>query len=304
MIIGHKKQRDLFTKMIANNRIPHALLFSGYEKIGKRSIAINLAKSLICENVNGPCMNCNACLLSEKGVHPDLIIVSSLKKEIIIDQIRELSRQLSFKPYSSSVKVAIIDDAHLMNQQAQNSLLKLLEEPGDSSVIILVSDHPEILLPTIRSRVQIVKFFPVDKNEIRSHLKSANCQEDLIEGIVSFSFGKPGVALDLLFDPGKIEVRRKKVNELINIISPESRFHLRFDYVKKISEDPELVGILNIWLSYFRALFLEKIKGNKKVVYSVDRLRNILLEIEESIYLLSKTNVNNKMVLENLIMEL
>lgn len=304
MIIGHKKQRDLFTKMIANNRIPHALLFSGYEKIGKRSIAINLAKSLICEKVNGPCMNCNACLLSEKGVHPDLIIVSSLKKEIIIDQIRELSRQLSFKPYSSSVKVAIIDDAHLMNQQAQNSLLKLLEEPGDSSVIILVSDHPEILLPTIRSRVQIVKFFPVDKNEIRSYLKSANCQEDLIEGIVSFSFGKPGVALDLLFDPGKIEVRRKKVNELINIISPESRFHLRFDYVKKISEDPELVGILNIWLSYFRALFLEKIKGNKKVVYSVDRLRNILLEIEESIYLLSKTNVNNKMVLENLIMEL
>ncbi len=300
MIIGHENQKDLFTKMIANSQLPHALLFSGYEKIGKRTLAIDLAKRLICEDDN--CTSCDSCLLIEKGNHPDLIMISSLEKEIIIDQIRELSRQLSFKPYLASSKIAIIDDAHLMNNHAQNSLLKLLEEPGDSSVIILVSDHPEILLPTIRSRTQLIKFFPVDKDKIKSHLKSVNCKKDLIEEIVSFSFGRPGIALNLFSDPSKIGERREKVKELTEILG--SRFHLRIDYIKRISEDPELLDILNMWLSYFRALFLEKIKGNKKINYTVSRLTKILSDIEESIYLISSTNTNTKLVLENLIIEL
>jgi len=287
MLIGHRSQIEFLNRIISLKKIPHALLFQGYEKLGKKTIAIDFAKKII------------------NGSSPDLILISPEKKEIQISQIRDLSYKLSFRPYSAEFKVAIIDDAHLMNIQAQNSLLKTLEEPGESSIIILVSSHPEMILPTIRSRISLMKFFPVQSEDLLSAIEKIGVTDKKANEIVLFSFGRPGIAIDFLNNPEMVNFRKSVINDLLKVIDSKSSFHLRFDYVKKISDDSEKLNeILGIWLSYFRVLFLEKSKGKKGINYNLLSIINILKEIDKSIYLLSKTNATSKLVMETLIMKL
>lgn len=287
MLIGHRSQIEFLNRSVFTRKIPHALLFQGYEKLGKRTVAIDIAKKIIGKS------------------YPDLILIYPEKKEIQISQIRELSHKLSFRPYSAEFKIAIIDDAHLMNIQSQNALLKTLEEPGESSIIVLISSHPEMILSTIRSRTSLIKFFPVQSEEILSAIEEKAISHEKAKEIVLFSFGRPGVAIDFLNNSEMIDFRRLIIDDLLKIISSKSPFHLRFDYAKKISDDSEKLNeILNIWLSYFRVLFLEKSKGKKNILYNLSKIRDILKEIDRSIYLLSKTNANNRLVVETLIMEL
>ncbi len=304
MIVGHNRQKDLLSVMAATGDIPHAMIFEGPSKLGKRTLAIDFIKRVFCEN-RSACGKCRSCIDMEKGIHPDLLSISSSGKEIQISQIRELSRKFSFKPYSSSFKAAIIDDAHLMNRESQNSILKILEEPGGDSIMILITDSPEVLLATVRSRSRRIKFFPVDSKEIESQLIFLGCKGKELEDIILFSFGKPGVALEFMSNPDNIDYRRKKIKELLDVISADSPFHMRFKYAKDMAEDPEEARkLMEIWLSYFRALMIKKAEGVKGIKYSFSKMKDSLVAIEESIYLVSRTNANTKMVLEALIMDL
>jgi len=125
------------------NRLPHALLFFGQKKIGKKDFALNFAESV----------------LNEKPGHPDFILLDS-EKEIQIKEIRDIMGKLSFKPYSRPFKFAVINNVHLMNKEAQNCFLKFLEEPTDKTFLILITEYPYLLLPTILSRVQRIRFYP------------------------------------------------------------------------------------------------------------------------------------------------
>ena len=138
MIIGHQKQRQFLKRSIELKRIAHAYLFCGPEKLGKKTIALEFA-----ELING---------VSEFPQHPDLILIEPepKKKEISIDQIRELIWKLSLKPYSSSFKIAIINNADSLTTDAQHSLLKVLEEPKGSTLLILISRSLENLFPCLQ----------------------------------------------------------------------------------------------------------------------------------------------------------
>lgn len=148
-MINYKKQWELLKKSAGLNRLPHALLFSGPKGLGKRSLATKFAKFLI-GNTNPP----------------DFILVEPENNIIQISQIRELIQKLCFKPYLADCKIAIIDKAHLMNQQAQNCFLKFLEEPTDKTFLILITAYPAMLLPTILSRVQKIRFFSTKQKEL------------------------------------------------------------------------------------------------------------------------------------------
>lgn len=136
-------------------RIPHALLFYGPDKEEKMASALELVKL-----INGP--------QALEGVRPDLIIIEPAEedKEIKIAQIRELQARLSLKSYSSPFKFAIIDQAHYLNQEAQSAFLKLLEEPKGKTVFILITEYPEMLLPTILSRVERMRFYSLSNNKL------------------------------------------------------------------------------------------------------------------------------------------
>ncbi len=303
-IVGHKRQNELLSLMAMSGEIPHAMIFEGPSKLGKRLLAVDFVSKVFCETKKG-CGECRSCKDMLKNSHPDLITILPQGKDIQISQIRDLSRRFSFKPYSAPFKTVIIDDAHLMNQESQNSILKLLEEPGGESIMILVTDYPEALLATVRSRSRRIPFFPVNEKDIVSCLTDRGCDARLSDEITLFSFGRPGVAIDFFFDPSRIETRRERIKDLLNVISPDSPFRMRFGYAKKLAEDSgKTKEILEMWLSYFRVLMIKKMEGVKGIKYSLSKIKNSLEAIDESIYLISRTNTNTKMVLEKLIMEL
>ncbi len=299
-IVGHQRQRDLLSMMAASGDIPHAMIFEGPSRIGKKTLALNFVSLLFCETRNA-CGLCRSCSDIIKGSHPDLMMIAPQEREIQISQIRALAETFSLKPYSTRIKAAIINDAHLMNKDSQNSILKLLEEPTGDSVMVLVTDHPELLLPTVRSRSRRIAFFPVGDNEIETFLREQRCKDDLVEEIRLFSFGRPGLAFNFLSDPSGIKRRRERVEELISVVSVNAPFRKRLNYARELAEDSvNTKEVLEIWLSYFRALMKKKAEEGR----SLSAIKHSLEIVDESIQLISTTNVNKRMVLEKLMMEL
>ena len=321
MLIGHQEQWKFLRKGMELKRIPHALLFCGPEKIGKRTLAVEFVKFLNCseKDINKkPCQTCWACRAIQKNSHPDLITISPKadSKEIQISQIRELIRKLSFKPHSSSFKAAILDQAHSMTREAQGSFLKLLEEPGGNAVLFLITEYPEMLLGTIISRVQKIKFFPVKNDEIERYLETRSVPEERKKEIVFFSSGRPGRVFDFLDDPEQIETQKHFISGLLNL--KDLDLVSRFQYAQSLSKKgPEtknaLKEVLDIWLGYFRNLLIAKIKEKEKKnfprdysadKYSLDEIEKIIKSIQKIRFLLTNTNVNQRIAFESLLLNI
>ena len=332
MIIGHQKQWQFLKRSVEMGNLSHAYLFSGQEKLGKKTLAFEFVKLLNCQNPNlaqKPCQECASCqeiqksLISHTEQHPDLIIVepkefvsrkSSLKKEEIkISQIRELMWKLSLRPFSAPFKTLIIDKAHRMNQEAQSCFLKTLEEPKGNAILILITEYPRMLLSTILSRVQEVKFYPLTLQEIEISLKARGLVEKEAKELSLISFGKPGVILDFLASPQRLENQKQKINDLIKITAENSNLASRFQYAKNFSlESKDLKEILEVWLRYFRGVLLNHFEKEphleKRSVsfnrYSVLKLGSIIKLIQNIIFLASTTNINPRLALEVLMLEL
>jgi len=297
MVLGHQKQWQFLKKSAELGKISHAYLFSGPDKIGKRKIALEWAQLLFGEKI-------------QLGKNPDLILVEPEnpvteksivgKREIKISQIRELIWKLSLKPYSASLKVAIIDKAHLMNQEAQNCFLKTLEEPKKNTYLILITEHPESLLPTILSRCQSVKFYPVSQKEIENYLKKEKTDKEEIQEILKVSMGRPGRAIDFISNSEKLKEWQKNVKTADKILSLDLAD--KFQYAKELAQKNNLKEILEIWLSYFRNILFERI--HQKNSDSFKELKKIIEKIQETNSLLSTTNINQRLVLEILMLEL
>ncbi len=170
-IRGHAQALGIIRHALQAGRLPHALLLSGPEGVGKRQVALEVAKALNCSGVPaggtaaGPdaCDACRSCRLVESGAHPDVVVLELAPKErwLKIDQIREIEHHVTRTPYAGRRRVAIVDAAECMTSQAQNAFLKTLEEPPGRAVLILISGAPTALLPTVRSRCQEVRFGPL-----------------------------------------------------------------------------------------------------------------------------------------------
>lgn len=303
MVVGHQKQWHFLKKMNESGKIPHALLFSGESQIGKKKIALELSKAIFCssdEDYEKPCGKCFSCKSVEKGSHPDLILINpEIGKNILVSQIRDLILKLSFKPYSANYKIALINDAHLMEEEAQNCLLKTLEEPkGNSTLLILITEYPETLFPTILSRVEKIKFFPANRSEIEKYLSENGLEKSKAEYFSSLCSGRVGRAIDFSLNQEKIKEREKMISDLKKIIGSEMAF--RFKYAKEYSDS--LKEILDVWLDYFRDNLFSSIKDAKKAS-SVLKIKKTIFFIQYIRYLYSTTNINPRLALEILLME-
>jgi DNA polymerase-3 subunit delta' len=200
-IIGHRKQLEFLRLALANARLHHAYLFIGPQGVGKRTVAIALAKALHCsEAENDFCDGCANCKRIADLNHPDVRVIEPLggKKEISIQQVREVERDLNYRSFTGKRKMMIIDPATLMNLSAQNALLKTLEEPPQDSMIILIASNAGGLLPTVRSRCLRVSFAPLMKDEVVSYLRSTRGMTgDEVEFLAAMSMGSIGVAVGL-----------------------------------------------------------------------------------------------------------
>lgn len=189
-IVDQDKPARRLSNILQKGKIPHALLFTGIEGIGKRAAAFNFAMALNCLETDRSkgqipgsqadlysenpflwaCGNCNVCKKIESYNHPDVISIQPVKDRIRIGQIRELGHTLAMKPYKARTRVVVLSDAHALNPEAGNALLKVLEEPPDRTILILTAHHLHDLLPTIVSRCQHIRFNPVDAGHIEAYL--------------------------------------------------------------------------------------------------------------------------------------
>ncbi len=278
------------------------MLFTGESNLGKRTLAIEFIKLLNCQNpVNcQPCGTCENCRAIAKNIYPELTIIEPEEKEIRVAQIRKLRARLNLRSFSDCFKAVILDKANSLNQEAQSAFLKLLEEPKGKTLFILIARHPEMLFPTILSRVEILKFYPAPDHEIKEELKKKGLSENQAQEIVSLSWGRPGRAVNFLQNPKEFENAKQELKEIVRLINSDLSF--RFQYAKKISAQPkEIKNILDIWLRYFRNELIEKSQASS---YSLSRLRKILEIIQKTQFLLSNTNVNPKLAIEMVMLEI
>jgi DNA polymerase-3 subunit delta' len=305
MIIGHQKQWQFLKKSAETNRLSHAYLFFGQERLGKKTLALEFIKFLNCQNNNQlskPCQQCSSCKDIQKRQHPDLFWIEPVGKEIQISQIRNLQWRLSLRPFSAPFKAAIIDQAHCMNSEAQSCILKTLEEPSGKAILILITEYPELLFSTILSRVQKIRFSPVPISEIEDYLKKQRIPQEKKDKISFLSLSKPGLAIDFLLNPQKLEYQNQKVKEMIQIRQSDLIF--RFQYIKDaVSKKYNIKELLDIWLRYFREILFKTLK-NDQTEYSLDRVKNIINTIQNINFLISTTNVNQRLALEQLMLEI
>jgi DNA polymerase-3 subunit delta' len=177
-IIDQERPIRILTSLLTTRSIPHGILFTGIEGVGKRTAATAFAMACNCTGSSdgepgATCGNCTACRKIATDRHPDVLRVSPSGLQIKIEQVRSLCQVLAMKPYEARFRVAIIADAHRMNPAAGNALLKMLEEPPDRTVLILTAPQTADLLPTIVSRCQHIRFKPIARHHLAAMLATA-----------------------------------------------------------------------------------------------------------------------------------
>ena len=196
-VVGHQRPLQILRRAIEAGRIPHAYLFTGMEGIGKRLVALNMAKALNCSDQGGEaCDHCRSCERMDKGVHPDLILINPAGETIKIGQVRELQQSIAFKPFEARWRMIIMDGAERMTREAANAFLKTLEEPPAGTTIVLCATTVEALPATVLSRCQRIRFNPLSLEEVKKVLID-RLPADEIDILAPQAGGSPGRALGM-----------------------------------------------------------------------------------------------------------
>ena len=231
-IVGQKMAKKILKGIIKRDKIPSALLFSGDFGIGKKFSAINFAMAINCQDPVDfdSCDKCLSCKKIKEDIHPDVHIITlkNMQKKLTLEKnysgneypvevIRRIEELLYLKTFEGKRKIFIIDDADSINLSAANAFLKTLEEPPDDSTIILISENPDSLPETIRSRCINIRFYPLSIEETKEVIhKNKDIESKEINLLVKLSSGRPGVIIS--YDLMKKKERFEKL--LSNMITP------------------------------------------------------------------------------------
>lgn len=279
MLVGHSKQKKYFDSLIINGMLSHAYLFAGPEMIGKKAFAIELAKNVLGEKIDQ---------------NPDfkLIIPRSDDEEskIYIENIRELKKFVSFKAYNKERRIIILDDVHCLTHEAANAFLKILEEPPAGSLIILISSAPGLIMPTILSRCEKVKFTTLTEKEIAEYLEDRKIKQEDKEFLIKLTRGRIGLIARIIQD-GSIEGAKKSIDDLRKMIN--SGIYERMDYARNAYEKGDYKPKVNYWLNWV-ATHLSNSPKNGKIVRDLLALNQIV----------SQPQYNHRLALENFILNL
>ena len=319
-IIGHEKQLAALGRALEQERLHHAYLFLGLEGVGKKSVALSLAKAVHCRELQHDfCGRCASCVKIDNRNHPDVRVVSLLadKKDISIDQVRALERELNYRAFSGGKKIAIIDPAALMNLPAQNALLKTLEEPPGGSMLILISTHTGGLLSTVLSRCLRLSFAPLPARKVADYLVShrgLKPEEAALRAAVSL--GSLGRALS----PDAQELAQKRKAWLDRVASLEKGEAVGWAALaEEVSKDREEALKFLEWLGWwYRDLLIYRVTESDREVCNLDLIEGLRHQagshsLERTLFLCSQAvvtaarirrNVNRRMAMENLLAQM
>lgn len=278
-IIGHEVVIEGLKRAVQNGNISHFYIFEGEEGLGKKTIGRVFAKTLLClQKKESPCGECTSCRKFDSDSHPDYHETSPERGMIRLPEIEKIIRNIAMSPFESEKKVFLMDEAHTMNRESQNALLKTLEETPSYAHIILVTSSSKDLLPTIRSRGQNIRFYPVDVSHIKNMLVTGyNADEKKAAFLAGFTAGSPGRAISLLEEQEFFEDRDYIIDlidallkgERHKIFSSEDWFAQRKDKIDRV---------LNVFLLWFRDLLLYKAAENENLILNSDKLALISLQ--------------------------
>lgn len=277
-IIGNDMIKDHFKKAIENNKISHAYILTGEAGTGRKSIANAFSMALLCEKGGKePCMVCHSCKQVLSGNHPDLIYVKHEKPNSIgVDDIREqINDTIMIRPYSSYYKIYIVDEAEKMTVQAQNALLKTIEEPPSYAVIILITTNQEAFLPTILSRCVQLKLKPLKDFTVKSYLvEHLGVAEKEAEICAAFARGNLGKAIHLASSDAFKELYYKIMALVKNVDSMDIVDLMdRIREMKELNFDiGEVLDMLQLW---YRDVLMFKVTKDMNLLIFKDEYKTI-----------------------------
>lgn len=287
-IVGQEQLKENLQNAIQNNKVSHAYIISGERNCGKEFLAKVFAQTLLCENRQGvePCGECHSCIQAQSMNNPDIIFVSHEKPNVIsVDDIREqIVGTVDIMPYAGEKKVYIVNDAELMTIQAQNALLKTLEEPPKYVVIILLTANPEEFLPTILSRCVTLSFKPVADEKIQDFLMETMQVPDYKAQIcVAFARGNVGKARLLAKSEEFDKVKDEALGLLKNIDDME--LNEIVSAIKKINEYKlDVNDYLDIFSIWYRDMLLFKATHDANGLIFREELQYIRKAADKSTY--------------------
>jgi DNA polymerase-3 subunit delta' len=260
-LIGHDWAVKLLKRHIEDRRTRHAYLFIGPESVGKRTLASRFAQALSCERADplgDICGECRACCLVSEGTFPDLDVLTP-DPSIHVDDVRALQHRLALAPYEGPWRIALLENFHNASISASNAMLKTLEEPPDQVVLLLTALAPELLLPTVVSRCEIIPLRGVSSSTIAAALEDREVDSDQAQMLATLSEGRPGRAIRWESDPDLFERRSEALGQLRDAMGLDigGRFTLAERIVgrgKLAVQRRRVRKTLEAWLSIWRDL--------------------------------------------------
>lgn len=321
---GNEGAVTLLRSHLLNGSIRQAYLFSGPSGVGRRTLALRFAQAINCQTPPQPgqfCGTCRSCKLFETMRHPDLeIVVAEQRGGILrVEQIRELQHRLSLAPYEGRSRIALILRFEEANSNAQNALLKTLEEPPQRAIILLTSEDSESLLPTIVSRCELIRLRPLAPQTLtRILVEEKGAEASLASQIARLSTGRVGIALRMLQDPALRQYPLQMIQD--HLATLKSSFLDRFalaERLAKATSKAEVIAQLEHWVAFWRDVNLFACGNPERMTYrefddhiaaivsqttNTQRLQ-VLKLLHDTIEIL-QGNVNLRLALETLFLNL
>jgi len=287
--IGHQKIIARLERAISQKRVSNAYLFCGPEAVGKFLVATDFAEKLT--GAEKGKLNRNLRIIAPEVEEKNGV---RREREIKIEDIKKLQKEFSLTSFDENSRVVIIRNAQNLNRTAQNSLLKLLEEPPQKSVLILVAENEKKLLPTVISRCQLVRFNLLPDAQIETML---DADTEHKKELVFWSLGRPGLLRKFLENKIELEEQMKLADEFNALFSSE--LNDKFFLAEKLAKNtPELLDKMAFWIVLLRQSLLGK---KQTQIVSPGKALGLIEKIEESKKIIESTNSNARLTLENLL---
>ena len=317
-VIGHDWARELLSRGLRTGRVRHAYLFTGPPQIGKRTLALDFARALVCQGDNPPCGECQNCQKVQRGVHPDVQVIAPSDGTFKIDQVRALQREAALRPHEAPRKVYVLVDFQQATVEAANALLKTLEEPPEHVVLLLTATEADLLLPTIVSRCQVLALRPLPGAVVEEALQHRwGVDTEQARLLSRLCGGRLGWAVEAAQESAILERRRAYLDELVALLE-QGRVE-RMAYAERLSRQPPLVvqEVLETWTTWWRDVLLVA-TGSRSEPSNADRIetlqilaarygleeaRQAIKELQEARWRLEH-NANLRLTLEVLLLSL
>ena len=296
-IIGNKEAKDLLIKTIKSKNLLNSYLFVGEEGIGKKEIAIEFARMILCEDDDFKNdSSCSSCIKFDSNNHPDFFLIESESNIISVDDIREIVDDVYQKPINSDRKIIVIDNAEYMNESAQNAFLKTLEDPPSYVTIILITSREDMLLNTILSRCTKIQFNRLSESEIEEYVnRNSDRFDNKVKNIISYANGSVGKLYAIQDNADFIEEMNSIIDMLIN-----KQYSSKIDFMK--ANEKMYASKDNIYdiLDFVIMILFKELKNNYNLA---DKIANIIRNVELAKTKL-KANCNFEMTIDDVLFKM